>query len=271
MALAKMIVSGNQVEVIRLPDYSITDYALKNPKQKTERAKLDDKSIALMSYRRAKKRFSSLLNCNIGHWYVNDSKKPCPAIFMTLTFAENVTDLKSANRLFSKFIQRLNYRFSINRGSLAYICVPEFQQRGAVHYHIVFFNLPYVETDDINQFYSDIWGQGYVDVRAVSGSLSVVQYLSKYMSKSFGVGSKRFFSSRSCLKPVVIGDWFLIESFIQMNIARKQYGKVFVLPFVGVVEFSIYYVDDKGLMCYYDSILRSDKYKPVYGRLYYTM
>lgn len=53
--------------------------------------------------------------------------------FITLTFAENVTDIDKANMKFNTWrtrIKRDNKEFK-------YICVPEYQKRGAVHYHLI--------------------------------------------------------------------------------------------------------------------------------------
>ena len=53
--------------------------------------------------------------------------------FITLTFADNIIDIKTANKQFRYFIdkvQRVKKNFK-------YLCVPEFQKRGAVHYHLL--------------------------------------------------------------------------------------------------------------------------------------
>lgn len=62
--------------------------------------------------------------------------------FLTLTFADNLTDIDKANYQFKKFIERLKYRYSSIE--LKYIAVIEFQKRGAVHYHLLN-NLPYID------------------------------------------------------------------------------------------------------------------------------
>ena len=55
--------------------------------------------------------------------------------FVTLTFRENIKDVKVANSLFKAFIRRLKKVYK----ELLYVSVIEFQDknnRGAVHYHI---------------------------------------------------------------------------------------------------------------------------------------
>jgi len=53
--------------------------------------------------------------------------------FITLTFVENITCVEQANIMFD------NWRRSIKRvkSDFKYVCVPEFQKRGAVHYHLL--------------------------------------------------------------------------------------------------------------------------------------
>ena len=53
--------------------------------------------------------------------------------FITLTFAENLGNIDLANKKFNiwrTYIKRLKKDFK-------YVCVPEFQKRGAVHYHLL--------------------------------------------------------------------------------------------------------------------------------------
>ena len=61
--------------------------------------------------------------------------------FLTLTFADNMTDIKECNLLFKNFIKRLKYQYDLH--NLKYLAVIEFQQRGAVHYHVLL-NIPYI-------------------------------------------------------------------------------------------------------------------------------
>ncbi len=53
--------------------------------------------------------------------------------FLTLTFAENLTDLTIANKKFNVAMKVVRRKFP----DFKYIGVPEFQERGAVHYHLM--------------------------------------------------------------------------------------------------------------------------------------
>lgn len=112
-------------------------------------------------------------------------------VFLTLTFRENITDVKEANRQFTMFIKRMNRRI---KKPLRYIAVHEFQKRGALHYHMIVFNLPFLKHTEI----AKIWRNGMIDIEKMKDN-ELSNYLSKYISKSFKEpkmkGTKRYFHS----------------------------------------------------------------------------
>lgn len=121
--------------------------------------------------------------------------------FITLTFEENIKDVKQANKIFNTW--RTNIK-AIKKDFL-YICVPEFQKRGAVHYHLLT-NLDIKENHDIiipqkgkkSQYDVKYWSYGFSSVYNVK-DINVVGYMSKYMTKSCDnrlFGHRRYFCSR---------------------------------------------------------------------------
>ena len=68
--------------------------------------------------------------------------------FFTLTFENNETDIQKCDKEFKKFIQRLKYTYKLK--DFKYLAVIEFQERGAVHYHIIC-NLPYVPQKELQE------------------------------------------------------------------------------------------------------------------------
>ena len=77
---------------------------------------------------------SRLIDCNF-----DDKTK-----FMTLAFKENIQDIDFSNNEFTNFIRRLNYKlYGVKKAMLKYIAVWEKQKRGAIHYHIIFFDFPF--------------------------------------------------------------------------------------------------------------------------------
>jgi len=111
--------------------------------------------------------------------------------FLTLTFKENITDLSKANYHFKKFIQRLEYK--LNR-KLHYLVVHEKQERGAIHYHGIFFNFPRID----HSYLQSQWGN-HVWIKNVYKTKGLHSYLVKYISKSFEdqslKGKKRYFQT----------------------------------------------------------------------------
>lgn len=132
---------------------------------------------------RAKRKLHDIINCN-GYAWPDKNGHTDPPTFATLTFADNIQDTKYANREYSKFIQRLNFMITGNKEKfLKYVVVIEFQKRGAIHYHVLFFNLPYIEY--LKTKMADLWGRGYINIKSVDRVKNVAKYMSKYMSKEF--------------------------------------------------------------------------------------
>lgn len=124
--------------------------------------------------------------------------------FMTLTFKENIQDINYTNYEFNKFIKRLNfYIYHVKKQQLKYIAVWEKQKRGAIHYHIVFFSLPFIKINELQQ----IWGHGFVKLNKVDvdSKDNRGRYISKYFSKDIDAKEykqKSFFKSQNLIKPI---------------------------------------------------------------------
>jgi hypothetical protein len=144
----------------------------------------DQATITRISSNRAKHQVRRLIIGNIYHY---PQYKP---VFLTLTYKENMQDLKRANMDFRLFIKRLDYQTG---QKLRYIAVPEFQERGAIHYHILLFNLPYLKGELIES----IWKHGKTDIRLAYRGKGIFNYMTKYLTKSYGdtryKHSKRYF------------------------------------------------------------------------------
>lgn len=174
--------------------------------------------------RKSAKKIMTLVKHNVGQ-YKKTNGKPYPPIGLTLTFTENVQDWNFANKEFGNFMKRLNYKIYGKKCSdLAYISVPELQERGAIHYHIFFFNLPYIDKDEVEE----LWGYGSAHIKQEThngkkleelNGESLGKYITKYMTKQFyskdkkgeykfyydketWEGKKIYFASKNLFKPV---------------------------------------------------------------------
>lgn len=126
-------------------------------------------------------------------------------VLVSFTYRENERDLSKAYRDFKSFIEALRYRYG---ASWKYVCVPEFQRRGAIHFHSLFWGLPkeLVLQERQTREIAKLWGQGFVDVVLTDGHRRLAFYLSKYMSKAFlderlG-GKKAYTASRNISRPL---------------------------------------------------------------------
>lgn len=123
--------------------------------------------------------------------------------FMTLTFKENIQDITYTNYEFNKFIKRLNfYLYHEKKQRLKYLAVWENQKRGAIHYHIIFFDFPFIKTKKLEE----IWGHGFVKINKidVDSKENRGRYVSKYFSKDIDMKNykqKAFFKSRNLIMP----------------------------------------------------------------------
>lgn len=203
---AKVIVSGDVIEVIEYgkeifkdmePDWIRTGRSKKADETEQERNR--EKVL-----HRARQEIRRTVSANCGGW--RDARgRPIRPKFLTLTFAENITDLSTANHEFKLFILRLGNKVGgrRNQSCLKYLAIPEFQKRGAVHYHVIFFNLPYIPWETIRA----CWRHGDITINAIDKVDNVGAYVSKYLSKDLCderlKGKKCYFKSKGLLQSEV--------------------------------------------------------------------
>lgn len=142
----------------------------------------------------------------------NTNWEVCAPRFVTFTFAKNITDLKEANIYWQSFTRKFRQRF----GNIKYLGVVEFQKRGAVHYHVLFFDLKY--TVGIKEIIKDMWGQGFIkfkSARKIEKIEHLGLYLAKYLQKDIMDtrlnGQKAFFTSKNLIQPVVLRNMEVCE------------------------------------------------------------
>lgn len=102
--------------------------------------------------------------------------------WITLTYAENMTDTVRLYDDFKKFNQRFQtYCSQNNYGKPEYIVMMEPQARGAWHAHLLYiFDLekaPYIA----NKTLKDIWSHGYVKIKKLDNVDNVGAYLTAYL------------------------------------------------------------------------------------------
>lgn len=226
----KRVISGNVVEDYEFEKsvhFGGTLSRHKRPGRRNSRVR------RAFSISRARLRIRRLISANSGQY-------GCRDIFITFTFAENKIALKEANKCWTEFIKRLNYHLGFK---VKYVAVVEFQKRGAVHYHCIFFNLPFLP--DIKENFSRIWSHGFINIQSVKKIRSVGAYLSKYLQK--GVvdarlfNEKCYFSSRGLKKPIVSRHEPVDISFDNNNTVLKlEDSKEYYSQWTGKIKYKRY-------------------------------
>ena len=181
----KQVYYNRQFKIVK--DKNLDKFKFENPitlisskPQKKEKHLQTLKQIELKNINRSKYEMLRLVKTN-----EEDFKT-----FITLTFAENITSIEDANKIFDIWRTKIK---SIKK-DFKYICVPEFQKRGAVHYHLLS-NL------EIEKTYE------YIRRNKKLETIDVVGYMSKYMTKDIDNrlwGKRRYLYSQNLKKPTVL-------------------------------------------------------------------
>ena len=191
------------------------------------------------SFFRSKNKLKHLIDSNIAQL---DNTKFRPR-FVTFTFRENITDIKTANSKFTKFMRKFNRSLGFKNSQLKYVTVIEFQKRGAVHYHTLFFNLPYIKNmyDEMEK----LWGNGFVISKKIDKVKNLSSYVCKYMSKEISderlYGQKCYFASMNLTKPRTIYNESAVRFVAEfMPNEIKPFEKIIKRDHCGVIVYRRY-------------------------------
>lgn len=137
--------------------------------------------------------------------------------FVTLTFADNVTDPKITNKYFNSwrtsFVRKLKKHYDVD---LKYIGIPEFQKRGAVHYHLILNINPRdhsellpLQKGKFNMYDVFGWNHGFTsvfDFDLTDENFNPILYVSKYLTKDLDnrlLGATKLLKSNNLTKPTI--------------------------------------------------------------------
>ncbi len=184
MGLKKYIITGHIIEVYDYKYYCSGKGGARVRGEATEESK---KYNYANTNQRRRDTIRRLANCNFDNLYDK---------FLTLTFADNMTNIAECNKLFKAFIRKLKSY----KQDLKYLAVIEFQKRGAVHYHVLL-NIPYIEQKQLQQ----MWGNGFVFINAITHVDNIGAYIVKYMTKDNNdvrlMGKKAYLTSHNLKHP----------------------------------------------------------------------
>lgn len=181
----KKTVSGNVTEFIEINSYpsapcikklSADQYINLVTGEVCDFTKSDTRADNTDSLRKSFKQLRDIVNCNTTdnhriHW-------------VTLTYAENMTDTKQLYDDFDKFWKRFKYYCKKQNWNIPqYITAIEPQERGAWHMHCIIIwdrKRPYI---DNNSVFYPMWGHGFTKIQGVPDDCdNLGAYLSAYLS-----------------------------------------------------------------------------------------
>lgn len=160
---------NHQIFIKKISDNEYIDLRTGEVKQCN---KIDNRAGNLNSVRQTLGRLRDLLNTNI-----TDVKK---CRWVTLTYAENMTDPKRLYEDFKNFNKRMKYALSKEGHKYEYIVCMEPQGRGAWHAHLVMIfeeQAPYID----NKFMAETWGHGFTVTKKLEDVDNVGAYLTAYL------------------------------------------------------------------------------------------
>jgi hypothetical protein len=195
-------------EIIAI-DKKIKDYVEKPPSLNVNKSEIDIHNKKKNGTKKRNK-IINLINSN-----------PQLNTFVTLTFKENIQDFDYAYKCFKKFNRKINEVMSETANKFEFVSVIEFQQRGAIHFHLLC-NLEtgfkrtkreFRKTDDQKYFefllMNYAWKYGFITVQPISNSNdNIGAYMVKYMTKEIDndltINKKMTSSSKGLCKPIEI-------------------------------------------------------------------
>ena len=135
--------------------------------------RIENRSESYNSLRQTFKKIRYLINTN----FTGQKNE----LFLTLTYAANMTDPKKLYLDINKFIKRIRYKYK-KQSDIDYLAIVEPQGRGAWHIHVLvrFNGLKTIFMP--NKELSDIWGHGFVKIETIQDVDNIGAYLSAYLA-----------------------------------------------------------------------------------------
>jgi hypothetical protein len=107
------------------------------------------------------------------------------AVFLTLTYDDNFPSPARSKRDLDNFLNRIRRRDGCELASGLWRF--EFQRRGAPHFHLVLFNLPFIDKLEIKRMWSEVTGctpEVFTRIEWIAERKKLYGYVSKYVAKT---------------------------------------------------------------------------------------
>lgn len=104
-------------------------------------------------------------------------------VFVTLTYGADFPTPKDAKQHLRAFLERIRRKFSDKEVSAIWRI--ELQERGAPHFHLMFFKLPFLPKEDLQKMWGEVIGQErpFTRIEFIRSHKGVASYVAKYMTK----------------------------------------------------------------------------------------
>lgn len=104
-------------------------------------------------------------------------------VFITLTYQSKGNDCETSKHHLYAFIKRLQ---RLHKGrKMAFVWRMEFQERGAIHFHVLAFGLPFTPKDKIQSMWGEIICEKkpFTRIEMIFSSKKIMNYVAKYVAK----------------------------------------------------------------------------------------
>lgn len=165
------------------------------------------------------------------------------SLFITLTYRDDVKDVKQGNYDLKKFVQKMKRR----QKDFQYVAVIEFQEKrgGVIHYHMLCnYRLTWESHSQLQAYERElgkVWTHGYVDI-GYKKTDNAGAYLIKYMTKDNDdirlKGQKRYFFSRNLEQPKELLGVEAVEVIKEFENLPPVFTNDYYSDFHGKVEYA---------------------------------
>lgn len=116
------------------------------------------------------------------------------ATFITLTYPDcsrTTHEAKNNIRAFFKRLERMYTKFKLSA-----VWRMEFQKRSSIHFHIVFFECPYIQKEKIQEIWAEITNsiRPFTRIERIFSHKKIINYVAKYVGKVNPLGESSGFN-----------------------------------------------------------------------------
>lgn len=149
---------------------------------------------------------------------VSRLEKTASGLFLTFTYRANMQDHSAAKQHLDLLLRKLKY----DHPEGAYLWRMEYQKRGAIHFHVIAFNVHKVEIEKLTQYWQELTGDdSFPDVERIQNRRKTLYYVSKYVAKHESNISSGFINEPYLEKPAFFGRFWGVVNRKNLPLAPR--------------------------------------------------